>query len=182
MHCGKDQEVLDYCSEDSCMNKDHSICFRTSIHLRNALEEIARMQKKSLSSTIEDILGSSLQERKAFMLAGQERRRFPRRKLGIPARIAMPGPYAAVQQGALVDLSLSGLRYSIPSGLDSGIAESQATSTVSVAFTLPGGNRPLTLECAVRHRHRTDVETSVGTSFTNADFTSYQALQDYLID
>jgi hypothetical protein len=174
--------MLNYYHESSRMNKDRSICFRTSIQLRNALERIARAQKKSLSSTIQDIIGSSLQERKALILAGQERRRFPRRKVGIPARIALPDPYAAVQQGTLLDLSLSGLSYSIPSGLGSGIAEGGATFSVSVAFTLPEGNRPLTLECAARHRHQTDVETFVGASITNADFTSCQALQDYLVD
>ena len=164
------------------MNKDRTICFRTSQELRKVLEKIAGKQRRSVSSTIEVILRAHLEDRKALRPADQERRRFQRKTVNIPAMIEGLIPdETAMQLGAILDVSLSGLHISIPDIPHFDVTEGRASPPISVVFALPKVEKTLTLQCVPRHVLHRDEETHIGASIMNADFASYQTLQNYLI-
>jgi hypothetical protein len=165
------------------MNKDRTICFRTSHDLRKVLEKIAGKQRRSVSSTIDTILRAHLEDRKAIRATDQERRRFQRKEMNIPAMIEGLGrDEAGMQLGSILDVSLSGLCISIPDSLHFELTEDRAKSPISVVFALPRANKTITVQGAPRHAHNQDAETHIGVSITNADFASYQMLQNYLIN
>jgi hypothetical protein len=146
------------------------------------LEKIAGKQRRSVSSTIEVILRAHLEDRKVLRPAEQERRRFQRKTVNIPTMIEGLIPdETAMQLGAILDVSLSGLQISIPDIPHFDVTEGRASPPISVVFALPKGEKTLTLQCVPRHVLYRDEETHVGASIMNADFASYQTLQNYLI-
>jgi hypothetical protein len=185
----KNEQVLDYnvgllsrCNEDGRMNKDRTICFRTSHELRSILDKIAGKQKRSVSSTIEVILRAHLENRKALRPADRERRRFQRKTVNISTMIEGLNPdETAMQLGVILDVSLSGLCISVPDIPHFDVAEDRASPPISVVFALPKGKKTVTLQCAPRHALHRDADMHIGASIMNADFTSYQTLQNYLI-
>ena len=97
------------------MSKSVMICFRTSEELRDAIEVIAKEERRSVSATIEKILYKHLQERKDFKPVEQEHRRYPRKMITAPALITELGSDNTTPQvGIVVDISLDGLQISIP--------------------------------------------------------------------
>jgi hypothetical protein len=139
-------------------------------------------QRRSVSSLIEGILSSRLKGRMAIP-GEQERRRFPRKKVNITARIEGLNPGdAAIHEGAIVDLSLSGVRLSVPDSLNFKLMEDRTGRPLSMVFTLPQREKTLGFQCMPKYAQNKGTETHIGASFTNADFTSYQTLQDFLID
>ncbi len=157
------------------MSRDTVICFRTSEELRKALEKLSGEGKRSLSSCIESILYAHIEEREPKGV-DRERRRYPRKKISAPALVK--GPDGAVHAGMLHDISLDGIRISVPRGFQ---CEAGGESTISVIFTLPEGEMALTMECLPRHIH-SNLQTTVGASFFSTDFKSYQTLQSYVME
>jgi hypothetical protein len=165
------------------MIKNITICFRTNDDLRKALAKISEQERRSLSSMIENILLEYLEEGKALKRTKEEKRRFPRRPLEAPALIRGLTPDSKdVSAGIVLNMSIGGLQISIPSSYQYEIRGDQESATFSVVFTLPEGRRPLTVQCAPLHATSINGETNIGASFCDSDFTSYQAIQNYLIN
>ena len=70
------------------MTKTITICFRTSEHLRNALEKISVEERRTMSSTIENILYKFIGERNEFKCVQNENRRYPRKSVSVPALLS----------------------------------------------------------------------------------------------
>jgi hypothetical protein len=165
------------------MTKNITICFRTNDDLRKALEKISEKERRSLSSMIENILLEYLEDEKALKRTNEEKRRFPRKPVEAPALIRGLTPDAKdVSAGIILNMSIGGLEISIPSNYECEIREDQENAKFSVVFTLPQSKRPLTVQCALQHARSIDGETNIGASFCDSDFTSYQAIQNYLIN
>lgn len=165
------------------MTKGITICFRTSENLRRELEEIAGEDRRSLSSTIENILYDHLEKRKAAVRFQEEKRRFPRKNLSVPALISGPGsqkmePWA----GMVVDISLGGLRISIPGGMPLEIGADGEKSRLSIVFSLPHIKKALSVQAVPRHVYKYDDETGLGVSFVDADVAAYQTLRSFLMN
>lgn len=156
------------------MSKETVICFRTSDELRKALEKLCGEERRSLSSCIENILYAHVEEREPKSVE-REKRRYPRKKISAPALVR--GTDGTVHAGMLHDVSLGGIRISVPRGFQ---CEVEEASPISVVFTLPGGERALTVECLPRHVH-TNGQTLIGASFIDTDFQSYQAIQSHIV-
>ncbi len=160
------------------MAKTSLICFRTSENLRSALEKISQTERRPLSSTIEYILYEYVEQREPKDVSG-EKRRYPRRGVSVPALVTMAGAESGgVHAGIVKDVSLGGLKISLPRDLEERLQESP---TMSIVFTLPETKRALTVECAPKHLSHTNGEINIGTAFVNTDFASCQNLQDYLL-
>ena len=157
------------------MSRDTVICFRTSDELRKALEKISGEERRSLSSCIENILCADIEEREPKSV-DREKRRYPRKKISAPALVRSPD--GAVHAGMLHDMSLGGIQISVPPGFQCEVGDDCA---ISVVFTLPGGERALTVECQPRHIH-SDGQTTIGASFIDTDFQSYQMLQGHIME
>ena len=156
------------------MTRDTVICFRTSEELRKALEKISETDRRSLSSTIEKILYAHVERKEPKGFAG-EKRRYSRKKTSAPALVS--GLDGTVYAGIVHDMSLGGIHLSAPQDFP---CELREDFRISVVFTLPGSERPLTMQCIPRHM-RSGVQTSIGASFVDTDFQSYQTLQSHLV-
>jgi hypothetical protein len=164
------------------MSKSIMICFRTSEELRDAINVIAKEERRSVSATIEKILYKHLEERKVYKPVLQENRRYPRKMITAPALIRELGSEnTSTQVGIVVDISLDGLQISIPDTYQYDIQEDKETSRISIVFALPDYKRPITMQCVPKRMYPSGSDTRIGASLVDADFASYQALQNYLV-
>jgi len=163
------------------MKKPITICFRTSEELRGALERAAGEGRRSLSSMIELVLTEYLKRNRDFSDRGQvERRRYPRKQVTLPAYVEV-SKGSVTQHGAVIlDLSLGGMRLSVPKECVSKIYEKGEKSHFETSFTLPSENKPVRLVCKPERVVPSNGNVYVGASFVDADFTAYQRLQQYL--
>ena len=158
------------------------ICFRTSEELRDAIEVIAKEERRSVSSTIEKILYKHLEERKTYKPIQQEKRRYPRKMITAPALIREFGSEnTSPKVGIVVDISLNGLQISVPDTYQYDIQEDRETSQISIVFALPDYARPITMQCLPKRLDPSGSEIRIGESLVDTDFASYQALQNYLV-
>jgi hypothetical protein len=165
------------------MTKNVTICFRTGDDLRKSLEKISAQERRSLSSLIENILVEYLDDEKQIKQIKEEKRRFPRKAVDAPALISGVVPDSEdLSAGVVSNLSISGLQISIPATLPFELKESGENARISVVFTLPETRKPLSVECIPQYVNNMNGETNIGASFCDSDFTSYQVIQNYLIN
>ncbi|OPY69762.1 MAG: PilZ domain protein [Syntrophorhabdaceae bacterium PtaU1.Bin034] len=163
------------------MKKEVTICFRTSEELRNALEAAAREDRRSLSSTIELILTDYLKKNREFP-EEHERRRYVRKTVAIPAYVRKSHTGPGQQHGAVIlDLSLGGMRLSVPKESVSDIYEGAENSRFETSFVLPHDDRPIRLICKPERVVPSNGSVYVGASFVDAEFINYLQLQKYLV-
>jgi hypothetical protein len=105
----------------------------------------------------------------------EEKRRYPRKQISVPALVT--GPDGTVRAGIVNDVSLGGINFSVPDGFYQEMGEG---FKISLLFTLPGGERALTMECLPRHIHSNGM-TTIGAAFIDADFQSCQALRSHKV-
>jgi hypothetical protein len=154
--------------------KDAVICFRISKDLRGALEKISQVDRRSLSATIENILYMYAEQRGTKPVA-EERRRYPRKVIAAPALVRDSD--GAVYGGMVNDVSLGGLRVSVPEDHE---WQTGQDSRLSVVFALPESDRPLTMQCVPRHV-RLDGRKSIGASFVDKECEGYETLEGHLV-
>ena len=160
--------------------KPITICFRTSEELRGALETAARKDRRSLSSVIESILTDYLKRNRGFSNR-VERRRYPRKQVTIPAYVEVSDTGITRHGAVILDLSLGGMRVSVPKECVSKIYERGEKSHFKMSFTLPSENKPVRVVCKPERVVPSNGNVYVGARFVDADFTAYQRLQQYLI-
>ncbi len=155
--------------------RDTVICFRTSEVLRKALEKVSETDRRSLSSVIENILYDYVGRRGAKEV-NDEKRRYPRKKVSVPALVTdLDG---VVHAGMVNDVSLGGLHISLPNNFQQDLRED---SKISVVFTLPRSEKPLSMQCAPRYVHP-DGQLNIGACLIDTDFHSYRTLQNYITE
>jgi len=143
---------------------------------------ISKEERRSVSSTIENILFNHLADIKDYKRAQEDKRRYPRKCVTVPALVRELGSDdKTLQAGIVLDLSLGGLQISLPDNYQYEIREDSDKSRISIIFTLPDSKRPLTMQCVPNRVYPSDSETRIGASFVDTDFTSHQALQNYLV-
>ena len=162
------------------MTKAVTICFRTTDGLKKALEALSAEDRRSLSSTIENILYEYLEKKEASK-TWSEKRRFPRKNIAVPALVSRPGGGNAEPRAAVIgDISLGGLSLTLPGGSPMELSADGDNSRLSIIFTLPHIRKALTVWAVPRHVFRRDNETGIGMSFADADVATYQTLRTYL--
>jgi hypothetical protein len=162
------------------MKKEVTICFRTSEELRGALEKSAHEDRRSLSSTIELILTDYLEKNHEFPHQ-KDRRRFVRKQVSIPAHVKGIDSEKLEHEGVILDISLSGLRVSLPKELMPEIYEGTKDFTFETSFVLPQENKSIRLVCRPQRVVPVNGNIHVGACFVDSDFTNYQQLQQYLV-
>jgi hypothetical protein len=166
-------------------NRTFTISFRTGEEIRNALEKISKEEKRSISSIIETALYLHLTERNKLESAHDEKRRFPRKNVSLPALISkLDSEDKTLHAGIVMDISLGGLQISIPKNCKYEINEEKenVNTMISIVFTLPGSKKPLSVLCSSHHLFYSNEDISIGASFEDADFGSYQTIRDYLLN
>ena len=164
------------------MRKDSLICFRLSKNLHESLLKVAQDERRSLSSTIEIILANYLKEKKIFKVGRREKRSHPRKTISVPAFInRRESTEARLQTGSITDISLNGVCVLIPRDVHNEISGDRDKANFEIIFTLPNEKRPIHLMCEPRRVMDSKEFIQVGATFVDADFSSYKALQTYLM-
>jgi len=164
------------------MNNDSTICFQTSSEIKSLLEKIAEKESRSVSSVVETIIANYLNSDKSFEGACQDRRRYERKQVSIPAYIGDPRwqrhDFVA---GTILDISFGGIRMSIPKGTKVQIEKADENDKFSVIFRIPDYHWPVNVKISPRRIIDSEEVVQIGASLTNPDFHAYSALQKYLI-
>ncbi len=164
------------------MRKDVTICFRTRKEIRDAIEEIKEKTKRSVSTVIEEIITCYLRDNQTSEYGKNEQRRFKRTRVSIPVVISETSVQTRMlEAGVIHDISLGGLRISLPAGVASEAILSSRGHEFETIFTLPDEKRPISIKCKPTRVISTDNVKQIGATFIDSDFNSYQALQSYLI-
>lgn len=161
------------------MKKDTPICFRVSSNLRESIAQIAKKDRRTLSSTIEMILINYLKEKKAFHGIIKERRKYPRKDVSVAAVISQPQS-GKMGVGTIANISLEGVGVLIPKDFKQQILIDEHNSKFDIVFNLPIENKPIKLSCDSNRIIDDEDNVHVGAYFIDADFKSYKALQTYL--
>ena len=162
------------------MKKEITICFRTSNELRSSLENLAHKDRRSLSSTIELILADYLSQSHVFPQQ-QERRRHVRKAVSIPAQVKSGAPGGRQHGAVILDISLSGLRLTLPKECMSEIYAGAEAPRFEASFALPEEERALRFLCKPERVVPINGSMHVGASFVDTEFVDYRQLQQYLI-
>jgi len=159
------------------MKKDVTICFRTSEDLRISLEKIATVQRRSLSSIIETVLYGYVDEKMELKNGKNEKRGYTRKEVSLPAFIyKRESKESTLQTGIIFNLSLGGLRISIP--MDYDVEREGEFDTI---FTIPNEKTPIKMRCTIKRAlDCTDDTREVAATFIGGDFPGYQKLHKFL--
>lgn len=111
----------------------------------------------------------------------QDRRGFERKSVCFPACIGETrstcGEFAT---GTILDISIGGIRFSVPKGAKLQIEASQGGNEFIISFSLPNNNWPIGVKCRPKRVDPLSDEIHVGAAFVDTDLRSYHALQQYL--
>jgi hypothetical protein len=86
-----------------------------------------------------------------------------------------------LQAGTIMDISLGGLRISLPKEFAGEIAINSHGHELEAIFTLPNEKRPISIKCKPHRFIAANAEKQMGASFVDSDFSSYKTLQSYLM-
>lgn len=161
-------------------DKDKTICFRTTSYVLQAVEEMAREENRSVSETVEEIILRHLQDQKTLNHQ-VNRRHSERKRVAFPSYIGDPRwQRRDFVAGMVTDISLGGIRVSIPAGTGVTIDSRGDEAHFSVIFTPPDGLWPIHLKCRPRWVAETEETVQIGGSLINPDLNAYRVLQKYL--
>jgi hypothetical protein len=111
----------------------------------------------------------------------QNRRRFERKKVNIPAHIGdtrwQRHEFIA---GTMLDVSLDGIRLSIPKGPRGEIQNFSETDELSIIFSIPTCLWPISMKITPRRVFESAGEVQLGASLIDLNFQAHSALQKYL--
>jgi hypothetical protein len=162
------------------VNKDTTVCFRTSQDTRQALDDLARNEKLSISAVIHGLLLEYVREKQVRPAEGSEKRQHLRKKVSLPAFVYESDPKSA-RPGTILDLSLAGARISVPQSDRLELDETTKEKQLGLLFTLPLEKKAITVKCCTTRVQGTDGSAEVGARFVDSDFESYQRLQNFLL-
>ncbi|HVO67734.1 MAG TPA: response regulator [Syntrophales bacterium] len=112
----------------------------------------------------------------------EEKRHYPRKKVSLSALIGTTesDSKALLQTGLILDISLCGVQILMPDACK--MEEDRMRCNISITFTLPNNETPVTIECLPRYVLHSNSGTHVGASLVDTDIESYKTLQKYLIN
>ena len=158
---GKVQYLLTNCSQ--CILKKEEIC--------PYLEQIAHCH-----------LFKDMKSRDVVNGFKKEKRQYPRIITSIPAFISNGrSGKEKLRIGSIVDISLGGLRISIPKGMKHEVLTGPKTTEFEIITKLPDGTKPIHLTCKSQRVLSYKDDIHVGASVVHADFRSYKAFKNYLM-
>jgi PilZ domain len=144
------------------------------------------LKKEEICPYLEQIanchLFSEQKGRNVFNGFTKEKRQYPRMITSIPAFVRNGGSGEAKSHiGSIIDMSLGGLRISIPRGRKYGRLTDPQTTEFEIVTVLPDKDEPIYLKCKSRRVAYFKDDIHVGTSIIDADIRSYEAFKNYLM-
>lgn len=127
-------------------------------------------------------LFNDIQSQKVFNGFKKEKRQYPRMTTSVPAFIGKGGSgKAKLHIGTILDISLGGLRISIPRAMKHKVLTGPQANEFEIMIALPDENEPIHLKCKSRRMTYSKDNIDVGASIIDANFISYKALKNYLL-
>jgi hypothetical protein len=164
------------------MEKDCIICFETTLEIETSLQRIADEERLNVSLVVESIVNNYLKENKEFKGSYLEQRRFERQKVDIQAFIGHSDwPRRDFKECKILDISMSGIRLSIPRETGFRIQEDAKDTTFSIIFTLPKNLWAINVKFQPRRIYEAEAEIQVGAIFVKPTFHTFTALSNYLM-
>jgi hypothetical protein len=161
--------------------ENNTICFQTSSEIKSFLEKIAEKESRSISSVVESIIHNQFKNDKEVEGVFQNRRRFERKKINIPAYIGdtrwQRHDFVA---GTILDISFGGIKMSLPKGTRLEIQNGRQTDEFSIIFSVPTCLWPISMKISPRRVFESGEEIQLGASLINPSFPAYSALQKCL--
>ena len=144
------------------------------------------LNKEELCPYLETIVNchlfNDLKSREVFNGFKKERRQYPRTITSIPAFISNGrSGKEKLRIGSIIDVSLGGLRISIPRRMKHKVLTGPQTAEFEIITTLPDENKPIHLKCKPQRVVHSRDTIHVGASIVDADFRSYKAFKNYLM-
>ncbi len=165
------------------MDKGNTICFQTTSEISNALDKIAGDEKVSVSELVNIIIYRHLKGDKEYQEFKQNRRRFERKKVHLPAYVGdtrwQRTDFEAI---TIMDISIGGIRFTVPKGskLEIQNADDSGTEKLTIIFRLPNYHWPIHVRIDPQHVYKSAKDVQIGATLVNPDFHAYSALQNYI--
>lgn len=160
------------------VNKDVTICFRTSAKVQTALKAEADREQVSVSGLINNLLGDFLKTKN-----GSDKRRHSRKEASIPVIINGETETGKVLlTGTIRDVSLGGVKIAIPKQDQSSLVINVDVKNFEIVFRLPDGStRPVSMICKPSRVETEGESVQVGAAFHDGDLQSYFEIQSFLM-
>jgi hypothetical protein len=161
--------------------KNSIISIQTTSEIRDALEAIAAEENQSVSSLVESIISRYLKDHKAIKDIAPSRRRLERKHARFEAYIGDPRwQRRDFEQATILDLSLLGVRLSVPKGTTLEIPEDGKTSEFCIIFSLPDQHWPIQIKGLPKWAVESEDNIQYGVELVDHDIYAFKALQKYM--
>jgi PilZ domain len=166
------------------VEKDAVYSMRMNSKIREALRRAAKKERRTVASLLDKVITDFLQKEGFFLgpELGGERRRFPRKKITLPATTILgTGSKAETYPGVILDISRGGLLVTYAKGSEIKFTSKGELPHFRVCFQAPQSRKELCFDCVARHMRDTGDEIQVGANFSDPNEKSVQRLAPYLM-
>jgi hypothetical protein len=163
--------------EKNGLRKNTKISFRTDDDTLSKLKAICRIENKTISSLIENILADYIIIHKNPLQAEQEKRISPRKKCAIPAVIHLNNDGRAYSKCLIISLSSNSAQII----LKSEIAEDKFKNDIFILFETPKIDYQFLLKCKLFRHKCIDNECMIILNFEIEKEIDAMMLQKYLL-
>jgi ribosomal protein S8 len=166
------------------VEKDAVYSMRMNSKVREALRRAAKKERRTVASLLDKVITDFLQK-EGFVKGpelGGERRRFPRKKITLPATtIVRSGAKAAIYPGVILDISRGGVLVTYAKGSEINFTSKGELPHFRVCFHVPQSRKQLCFDCVARHMRDTGEEIQVGAHFSDPSEKTVYKLAPYLM-
>lgn len=157
---------------------------RMSMRVRETLKMAAKRERRTVASLLDKIITDYLAN-EGYLRGpefGAERRRFPRKKITVPAKTFLRiGVKDEAFPGVVLDISMGGVLITYPKGSEIRFASTGELPHFEICLELPRLEEDLCFDCNARHMRDTGDEIQVGAAFRNPKGEDLQRLNTYLM-
>ena len=166
------------------MKKDVVYTMRMSSGVRDSLKLAARKERRTVASLLDKIISDYL-ETAGFLKSstvGEEKRRFARKKVPLPARTLLrQGSDVVAFASVILDISLGGVLVTHPKPAQMRFLSIGELPQFEISFQPPRAGRELCLKCDGRHIRDTGAEIQIGAAFAHASKDDLAVLRTFLL-
>jgi len=166
------------------VEKDAVYSMRMSSKIREALRRAAKKERRTVASLLDKVITDFLQKEGLVLGSelGGERRRFPRKKITLPATTILGvGSRAETHPAVILDISRGGVLVTYAKGSEIRFTSKGELPHFRVCFQVPQSRKEVCFNCVARHMRDTGEEIQVGANFSDPNEKNIQRLAPYLM-
>ena len=164
--------------------KDAMYSLRISREVRKGLQEAAEKDRRTVASLLDKIITDYLAKEGLLKEAevGTERRKFPRKKVAVPASAFLKGDRRKEAHPCVIlNLSMGGALVSYPKGPKIKYTSPGEIPQFKLNFKVPPEHEEVWFDCNACHMQHTEKELQVGANFSSPDGTYMQRLSKFIM-